>query len=164
MCKNLFELKCIYILLLLFSIVGCLENNNEVKSEHKLENYNNESKSNSSLNKSVDYDYSEFNEEEGSYDCIERSFTHKLIAIHEEHRNSTLSRNVKHINETIHIIKNVQKLFGSLFEIENRDKLQLLEYWSEVDLGLSQQCLASFLRIVNGVRAADLWALKCKSI
>jgi len=149
------------------------ENHNNVTESYPnpTESYSNSTESYSNVTESIknhnttdeyDYETSDEDEEEDNDSCNKKSFIDKVKELHEEGRNSTVSKNVKHINETFDLLRSAQNTFGSLFGTDEKEKLKFFEFISEIDLGLSPPCMASFLRIISAVGDREIWGIKCK--
>ncbi len=182
MFKYLLKLCIFFVMtLLLYNIVIGEEKTTEKYIEFKTENYRNNSSSeeffkssnsfvnfnhNKSLensNASDDYDYNEvFIEQEGNY-CQKQSLVSKLIQLHEEGKNVTIIKNFKHLNETFKLFKYLRKVSKFLFSFDEREKLKVIEFLSEIDIGLSNECSVAFNKIFSAFNREEFWALKCKS-
>jgi hypothetical protein len=168
-------------MLLLHNIVIGEEKTTEKYIEFETENYSNNSlnkeffklidsfvnfnhnKSVENFNSSDDYDYNEvFNEKEGK-GCRKQSLISKLIQLHEEGKNVPIIKNFKHINETFKLFKYLRKVSKFLFSFDKREKLKVIEFLSEIDIGLSNECSVAFNKIFSAFSREEFWALKCKS-
>jgi hypothetical protein len=109
-----------------------------------------------------DYDSDDTEEEQNDSEVNKLSFIDKVRLLHEEGKNVTFSKYVKHINDTFERLKTTRKNFEYLFETDKIENLKILEFLSEIDTGLSPQCSAAFTRIFSAVGNGDLWSLKCK--
>jgi len=162
----MFKVLVKLLILCLFTLFIC----NVAKSEQNktdYSDYGNESSDYSGTENSIksnsteDYDYNQLIEDN---QCEEKpSFLQKLKLLHNEGKNLTLRKHVKHINQTFELIRNVQTVFKSLFSTDGRAGLELLEFLSEIDLQISSECSSALYRIMTAMRNFDLWALKCKS-
>jgi hypothetical protein len=165
--KTLVKLSIIYLFALVF-------NNNLVSSVEKTDDFddydydnNNVTENTTQLvsnttgfNSTDGYEYDN-NEDENESDR-ELSFIEKVKQLHDEGKNLTISKHVKHINDTFNVLNNLQNVREFLFPINDRTRYEFLEFLSEIDVGLSPECLSATIRIVTSSRNGDLWALKCK--
>jgi hypothetical protein len=135
-----------------------------LKSSDSFVNFNhNKSAENINASDDYDYDYSEvFNEQEGN-SCHKQSLVSKLIQLHEEGKNVTIIKNFKHLNETFKLFKYLRKVSKFLFSFDEREKLKVIEFLSEIDIGLSNECLVAIYKIFSAFDREEFWALKCKS-
>jgi len=145
-------------LLLINYVVKCNESDGEDHESENIEteSYNNYNTTDGEDNHEIDYEEEEEEEEDN------QSFIDKIKRIHQNGKNMTLSKNVKNIDSTLEILKNIQKVFGSLFKFDQRERLKLIEFLSEIDLNLSPKCMSDIVRITSGITETDLWAIKCK--
>lgn len=118
--------------------------------------------SNSSDYESSD-DYESGDEEVANDDCPTENFIDKVKRIHEEGRKAPITKNVKHINETFQLLKNVRNVFANLFGITEREKHKVLEFLSEIDFKISGPCMTSLVRVFQAISNSELWAIKCES-
>jgi len=136
------------------------ESNTESHYDYENQTNNNKSQYSFKSNSSDDYDYNELIEDNN---CEEKpSILQKLRVIHNEGKDSVISKHVKHINQTIGLIKNATNTLKSLFPNDGRTGLEFVEFLSEIDLQLSSQCSKALYRIFSSVNNLDYWALKCK--
>jgi len=173
MCNKLFELLSIYLfILLLISLVvkSSIYKNEAFAKNQILHNAIETFKNNSTAHINDYHDHNENEEGEGEEEeeeedrnsCDQKSFIDKVRFFHEEGKSSITGKNVKNINESFALLKSAQKVFGSLFQIEKREILKLLEFLSEIDSNLSPECMSAFVRIISAFREKHLWAMKCK--
>jgi len=142
------------------NFVKSSEINTESDYDYENQTFNYQTESSLKPNSSDDSDYDELIEDN---DCKEKSnFFERLKLIHNEGKNITISKHVKHINQTFDLIKNATNTLKSLFPTDGRAELELLEFLSEIDLQLSSQCSKALFTIRSSVKNLDLWALKCK--
>jgi hypothetical protein len=151
---NLFNILILALLLINY-VVKCNESDGE---DHESENIESESFNNYNTTDGEDNHEIDYEEEEED----NQSFIDKIKRIHQNGKNVTLSKNVKNIDSTFEILKNIQKVFGSLFKFDQRERLKLIEFLSEIDLNLSPKCMSDIVRITSGITETDLWAIKCK--
>jgi hypothetical protein len=167
--KTLVKLSIIYFLALVF-------NKNLVSSEEKIDDsddydsdYDNNNvtenttqliSNTTGFNLTDDNEYDN-NEDENESDH-ELSFIEKIKQLHDEGKNLTISKQVKHINDTFNILSNLHKVRKFLFPTNERTSLELVEFLSEIDVGLSSECLSATFKVLTSSRNGDLWALKCK--
>jgi hypothetical protein len=105
-----------------------------------------------------DYDYDYDRNLSDSNKCFS-DFVNKLNSLREEGLNKTITRNVKHINDTFDIVSNLFSISNNLFLDKNLFS-QLAEILYSVEL--SPLCLASIARISRAINERNYWALKCK--
>jgi hypothetical protein len=103
-----------------------------------------------------DYDYDQNLSD--SNKCLS-DFVNKLNSFREEGLNKTVTRNVKHINDTFDIVSHLFSIANNLFLDKNLFS-QLAEILYSVEL--SPLCLASIIRISQAINEGNYWALKCK--
>jgi hypothetical protein len=152
---------CLLTLFIFNNNVICSQENNKDYVDYDIKSFDvkNDTKKVQSFNASDDYSYDDIKEEE---DNSEKSFIDRFKLLHEEGKNVTFSKNVNHINDTIKIVKNVQKVFKTLFPSNERTKLEIMEFLTEVDINLSPDCFNAILRIYSAFQKYELWAIKCK--
>jgi hypothetical protein len=92
-----------------------------------------------------------------------QTFIEKLQQLYDEGKNLTISKNVNHINDTFNILTNLRKVINFLFAINEKTRIEALEFISGIDTGLSDKCSRTVLKVLSSIRNEDLWALKCKS-
>lgn len=159
------KLLIVYLLtfLLSFSFVKCKETKSDTNYKHVIESNNNKTRTVRSYNASDADNDLDMNDEEGTDSEPENlTFIDRLRLIHSEGKNKTVSKHVKHINETFALLKNMPKIFEPLIGIDSREKSKLIEFLTEIDTGLSPECFSAFLRINQAISNSDLWAIKCK--
>ena len=125
-------------------------------------NTNSQNNSLKNSNSSDDYDYE--SAEESTDECPTESFVDKAKKLHEEGKGFPLTKNVKHINETFALLKNLKNVLSTLFGISEREKYKAIEFFSEIDFNISPTCMSSLVQTFQAVSNAELWAIKCKSI
>jgi hypothetical protein len=127
------------------------------------ESNGNFTESDSSLNSTDDGEglTDEEAEEEEETDS-QQTFIQKLQQLHDEGKDLTISKNVKHINDTFNTLTNLRKVINFLFPTNERTGIEALEFISGIDIGLSHECLRNVIKVLSSIRKGDLWALKCK--
>jgi hypothetical protein len=163
--KTLVKLSIIYFLTLVFNnnLVSSVEKANDFEDYDKndvTENTTQLVSNTTDFNSTEDYEYD--NNEVVNESDRELSFIDKVKQLHDEGKNLTISKHVKHINDTFNVLNNLQKVRKFLFPINDRTRLELVEFLSEIDVGLSPECLSATYRILTSSTNGDLWALKCK--
>jgi hypothetical protein len=150
---------CLLTLFIFNNNIICSQDYKEDYVDYDIESFKvkNDTKKVQSFNASDDYSHDDIEE-----DNNEKSFMDRFKLLHEEGKNVTFSKNVNHINDTIKIVKNVQKAFGTLFPTDERTKLEIMEFLTEVDINLTPDCFKAILRIYSAFQKYDLWAIKCK--
>jgi len=140
---------------MLFSSVCilCVDIENEI-----LKDFNNKTTNESKY----ENDYSIDNDEEVEEET-KQTFIEKLQQLHDEGKNLPISKNVNHINDTFNTLTNLRKVINFLFPPNKRTEVEVLEFISGIDNGLSHECLRSVLKVVSSIKNEDLWALKCKT-
>jgi hypothetical protein len=76
--------------------------------------------------------------------------------LHKEGKNVQFSKNVDHINDTVKIVKNIQKVFTTLFQTNERTKLEIMEFLTGIDINLTPDCLSAVLRIYSLIKKIRL--------
>lgn len=163
--KTLVKLSIIYFLTLVFNnnLVSSVEKANDFEDYDKndvTENTTQLVSNTTDFNSTEDYEYD--NNEVVNESDRELSLIEKVKQLHDEGKNLTISKHVKHINDTFNVLNNLQKVRKFLFPINDRTRLELVEFLSEIDVGLSPECLSATYRILTSSTNGDLWALKCK--
>ena len=113
-------------------------------------------------NSTDDYDYGE---EEGREDCESQpTFLDKWKEIYEQGKNVKINKHVRHINETADVLKQFKQNVEFLLKPSDKsqEKYKALEFFSEIDLGLSSDCLTAFTRMLMAMGEGEIWALKCE--
>jgi hypothetical protein len=123
---------CLLTLFIFNNNTICSQDNKKVDVDHDIESFDvkNDTKNVQSFNASDDYSYNNPDEEEEEEEVVdnnEKSFMDRFRLLHEEGRNVTFSKNVNHINDTVKIMKNVQKAFATLFPTDKRTNLEIME-------------------------------------
>ena len=84
--------------------------------------------------------------------------------LYEQGKNVTIRKNVEHINQTFETLKtfgeNIKYLFNE--PKESREKQKAMEFFSEIDLGLTSECYSGLLKLLKAINENEIWALKCK--
>lgn len=128
-----------------------------IESDSDYESYVTEN--NTDFNASDDYDSDSIDEEKSD---SEMSFIEKVELLRDSGKNITFSKRVNHINDTFEILNHLQKVRQFLFPLDKRMILEITEFLSGIDIGLSPECLSATYRIISAVGEYDLWALKCE--
>lgn len=84
----------------------------------------------------------------------------KIRVLHDQGRNVTFSKHVKHINDTFDRIKHLKGLYEKFIAPDKRTGLEMLAFISGIDITLSPECFASFFAAITGYRNSDLWATR----
>jgi hypothetical protein len=103
--------------------------------------------------------YSDYDQNLSDSNKCFSDFVNKLNSFRDEGLNKTITRNVKHINDTFDIVLHLFSIANNLFLDKNLFS-QLAEILYSVEL--SPLCLASIIRISQAINEGNYWALKCK--
>ena len=164
--KKISNTILLWVLFVTISVVLVLAQNDDGSEEEDSFDYNNKILINSTTDKSYnttdDYDYEET---DGECEDNKSTFLDKWKEIYEQGKNVSVNKHVKHINETADIWKKFKHNILLLFmptSNNNQEKYKALEFLSEIDLGLSSECLTAFTRMLLAVNEGEIWAFKCK--
>ena len=103
-----------------------------------------------------EYDYSYDNKEKSDFDSAMDS----INDVYNENEIQNYSQSIDSINGTFNKLNKVYvKLYENIKPVENRLKQRLFEFIYSLEL--SKDCLASFIRINEGLNSGQLWAFKC---
>ena len=141
-----------------------LEREDSIDSDYDLNNRT-DIESEEKINNSTDYDYEEAEGRDGGCDGDNQpTFLDKWKEIYEQGRNVPINKYVKHINETSEVLKTFKQNLEFLLKPSDnsQERYKALEFFSEIDLGLSSECLTAFTRTVMSIVNGELWALKCE--
>jgi len=149
-------------LLSLYILIKIVLSNEETEedTDYGINSFGNNSESEDSFNATDEYDY---NDEEEHDSSEELKLVEKVKLLHQEGRNISITKHVQNINQTFDIFNNIAKTIRTLLPIDQRNGYEFLEFLTEIDLGLSHQCMGGILKILSSLRNRDLWALRCKS-
>ena len=60
------------------------------------------------------------------------------------------------------MINNLKKVFSKLFPTDASTGLEIIEFLTDIDLGLSHECSVALFTIITEIRKYELWAIKCE--
>jgi hypothetical protein len=129
---------------------------NKKSTEFKNKNFDTFGHKNNTENdiEEYNYDYDQNNKNKNKVDALSNS-------IYDENENISSVGSVVTINSTFNKLNKLYlKLYENIKPVEQRLKQRFFELISTLEL--SNDCLASFARINDGLGKGQLWALKCK--
>lgn len=137
---------------------------NRVLSDADDELEREESVTESAVNSTMDYE--DYPDSESRDECGEKepSFLDKWQKLYNEGKNMPIIKKVKHLNDTSDVLKVLKKNIEFLVKPSDnsQEKYKALEFFTEIDLGLSNECLTAFTKVLVAISNGEIWALKCK--